>query len=367
MRLKLASVWAILLLLMTLPAFAQDPTTSTQAALQQILDDQLDPIGPGVVLLVETPDDGVMVVSQGMADIENGVPIQRGDRFRIGSITKTFVATVLLQLQEEDELSLDDPAADYLPDAIAESLVNVDSATVRQLLNHTSGIPDYLESDGFWEIVESDPTHQWTAAEALTYAYDLDAYFEVGAGWEYSNSNYLLLELIINDITGESLAQQFRRRIFDPLGMTNSYVEIAETLPGGFTQSYGSEDENGDPIVENVTEVNEGNGLGDGGIISTVDDLVTFIHALLDGDLLADDSLAEMLDGTDFGDDTAYGLGIYSAETPFGQFMGHSGQTAGFLGEMWYAPDDGITVIALSNSYQYDTLEIVYNAIAALE
>lgn len=366
MRVKLLLL-SLLLALTALPVFAQDPTTSTQAALQQVLDDQIDPNGPGVVLLVETPDDGVIVVSQGMADIEKAVPIQRSDRFRIGSITKTFVATILLQLQEEGELSLDDPAADYLPDEVVESLTNADAATVRQLLNHTSGIPDYSIVDEFWEVVATDPTHQWTAAEAITYAYGWDASFKAGTDFEYCNSNYLLLELIINDITGESLAQQLRRRIFDPLGMSNTYLEISETLPGGITQAYGSEDEDGNSTIENVTEVNEGYGLGDGGIISTVDDLTIFVHALLDGDLLKDDSLAEMLDGTVLGDDYAYGLGIYSTETPFGGFWGHSGATAGFLGEMWYDPEADITVIALSNSYQYDTLEIVYNAIAAIE
>lgn len=367
MRLKWIFLVGVLFLLPIFPAIAQDPTTSTQAALQQILDDQVDSKGPGVVLLVENPDDGVIVVSQGMADIENAVPIQRTDRFRIGSITKTFVATVLLQLQEEGELSLDDPAADYLPDEVVESLANADIATVRQLLNHTSGIPDYSIVDEFWEEVANDPTHEWTAAEAITYAYGWEASFKPGADFEYCNSNYLLLQLIINDITGESLARQLRSRIFDPLGMSSSYLEISETLPGGFTQAYGSEDDDGNSIIENVTKVNEGNGLGDGGIISTVDDLAIFIHALLDGDLLEDASLTEMLNGTVLGDDYAYGLGIYSTETPFGGFLGHSGATAGFLGEMWYDPDTGITVIALSNSYQYDTLEIVYNAIVALE
>lgn len=365
---QLTKVTLILILCFAIavPALAQDPTTATQAALQQVLDERIDPNGPGVVLLVQTPTDGVVVVSQGLADIENNIPIQRSDRFRVGSITKTFVATVVLQLQEAGELSIDDPAADYLPDEVAESLANADTATVRQLLSHTSGIPDYAETDAFWEEVEADPTYAWTAAEAIAYAYDSEASFAPGEDFEYSNSNYLLLELIINNITGESLAQQLRSRIFDPLGMTNSYVEISETLPGGFTQSYGSEDEDGNPIIENVTEINEGNGLGDGGIISTVDDLATFIHALLDGQLLELDSLAEMLDGAHVDDELEYGLGIYSAESPYGDFMGHSGQTAGFLGEMWYAPDEGITIIALSNSYQYDTLELVNAAVAAV-
>lgn len=322
-------------------ALAQD------AALQQILNQNVAPDDPALVLLVDADGD-IRTAARGLADMAAGIPTTSNDRFRIGSITKPFLAVVMLQLAEEGVLSLDEPARDWLPADVVDYVANADTATLRQLMNMTSGIYDYLENDDFWDAVDSNPTYIWKASEALSYAYGEEPYFAPGEDFEYSNSNYILLQLVIERATNGTLAQALRTRIFGPLGMADTYVEIFEDLPGGFIHSYDDVDYDG--RLEDVTFRNEGNGLGDGGIISTAADLALFMRGLTEGRLLQPESLDAMLDGVPDGDGSYYGLGMGIFETVWGTAWGHDGLTAGFLSSLIYLPDENLIIVALTNS-----------------
>jgi len=346
MRQTLLALLIILTFVRPLSAQDDDP----QAILDDVLSEFTDADGAAVTVQLSTSD-GVWSAAAGLADGSRAaIP---SDRFRIGSMSKTFVAVTALLLAEEGVFDLDDSAADWLPSDILEDISNADEVTIRQLLSMRSGVADYLETDQFWAAVADDPTYPWTAAEALTYAYDLPALFAPDAEFYYSNSNYLLLQLILENAAGKPLHTLMRQRILDPLKLTNTYTQISESLPGGFVAGY--EDFDGDGGVEDVSNINDGAGLGDGGLISTVGDLTTFYRALLDDQsLLSESSMDALLDFQEDGEEGGYSLGFSAWETDGGMAWGHSGAVSGFQSVGLYLPDDSVTVMVLVASAEID-------------
>jgi D-alanyl-D-alanine carboxypeptidase len=331
-------------------ASAQD---STQADLEEALLDFSGESTAALAVQVTTPED-TWVATTGLADDER--PTVPDDRFRIGSMSKTFVAVVVLQLVEEGVFDLDDAASEWLPAEVVERIANADTVTIRQLLSMRSGIDDYLGAE-FFDAILDDPTYEWTLLEAIAYAYDLPALFAPDEAFYYSNTNYLLLELVIEEATGEPLYVLTRERIIDPLNLTNTYTQIAETLPGEFVWSYEDVDQDG--TEEEVSGVNDGAGLADGGIISTVGDLTTFYQALLlDETLLSEESMSELLDFQATGEFGDYSLGLAQYESDWGPAIGHSGAVVGFLSNGFYLPDEGAIIIVLSADMQRDPAEL---------
>lgn len=323
--------------------------------LQAILDDYVGEDEPGVVLLVSSPA-GTWTAAAGLADLERGTPVRSSDQFRIASASKMLVSVVAQQLAEEGKIRLDDPIIAYLPDEIIDNIENADSATIRQLLNMTSGIFDYTQSDAFNDAVVDDPGHTWTALETVRYAYDEAADFSPGAGYAYSNTNYNLLQLVIENVTGSTLAEQLDARIFQPLGMKNSFLETQ--LGAKLVRGY----EGGD----DVTLVNDGVGLGDGGIVTTAGDLALFMRGLFGGKLLK--SLDAMTDWVDDGEGAGYGLGLGYLETEFGDAYGHAGASSGFQSNVVYLPEGDVVVVVLTNNFDSEIVEdLTYEALASCE
>lgn len=351
---KMIGFVSLLFMLITQVVSAQEED------LDAILESYMTADAPGVVVLVDTPDDTYSAV-QGLADLEQGTPVQLSDRFRIASMSKPFVAVATLQLVDEGVVGLDDLISDYLPSEVIENIPYANEVTVRQLLNMTSGIFNYTESDAFYEDVTVDPSHDWSAAETVTYAYGQEAYFAPGEGYYYSNTNYTLLEMIIEAVTGESLGENLRTGIFEPLGMNSSFVEDGAQLGQNLVQGYSDFDGNG--TLDNVTLVNDGIGLGDGGVVSTAEDLVLFLRGLFEGELVSEELLAEMMDLVEDGEGGYYGLGLSYYDMEFGEGYGHAGLSSGFESDMTYYPDEDIVVIVLSNTTDSGAVEsIAYDA-----
>jgi len=218
-------------------------------------------------------------------------------------------------------------------------------------LTMTAGIPEYFD-DEFYDAIYDDPTHEWSPVEVLDFARYEDAYFEPGEGFEYVNTNYVLLQLVIREATDMRLHEAVRERILDPLGLANTYTQIQETLPGEFVHGY--EDIEGDDTPEDVTLLNDGAGLGDGALISTTADLTRFYQGLfIEGELLDDDSLDAMLDAAD--EETEYGIGLEVFDSEYGLLVGHTGAVFGFTGAVFYAEElDAIVAIL----YASDSLEM---------
>jgi CubicO group peptidase (beta-lactamase class C family) len=323
-----------------------------EAALQEYLATFADDQGPAVSARITVGED-TWAAAAGLVDIAGNTAATPDDLFRIGSISKVFMGVVLLQLVDEGVLSLDQTAADWLPGAVLNDLANADSATLEQLVGMTSGIPEYL-ADDFFNAVLDNPTRRWQPEDVLEFAYGYEALFAPGEGYEYTNTNYILLELIVETATGQQLHELFRERIFEPLDMQNTYTQVFET---GTPFVHGYEDIDGDGVEDDVTSINDGAGLGDGGLISTTADLTRFYQGLfIEGELLSDEMLQLMVEsGVEGGND--YGLALeVSEEDDFGLVIGHTGGVFGFTSAAFYAEEyDAIVVILFANNALDDT------------
>jgi len=348
----MANRWKVLSVFVFVMAFAVQAQSDLSDRISEFLARIAPENSPAIVVSIAY-DDGQSVVSvaHGRVDITQETLALPTDRFRIASISKTFLATALLLLEEDGVLSLEDGLGDWLDESVYGRLPNADEVTLYDLVTMRSGIPDYLD-DVFFGAILASPSRVWTAEEVLAYAYDTAPEFAPDEDFEYSNTNYILLQLVVESATGKTLAEVFRERIFTPLNMNETYTQISETLPNGFVHGY--EDLMGLGVEEDVTDVNDGAGLGDGALVSTTEDLVRFFKALLiDKTVLSSESLEAMLTPTD--DENQYGIGIEIREGEnTGTVYGHTGSVVGFSSAVFYAPQLETIVVIL---YGYQGLE----------
>ncbi|MFB7666030.1 serine hydrolase domain-containing protein [Kitasatospora sp. NPDC056138] len=310
-------------------AVAARPDATDRAALQQALDEAVAEGVPGVVAEVRDAR-GVWRTSSGVADLADGQRARAGDRFRIGSVTKTFVATVVLQLVAERRIGLDDPIERGLPGVVP----NGGNITVRQLLSHTSGLADYLttllaEPDA----LRSAQTSHYTPAELVAISAKLGPQFAPGTSWAYSNTNYVVLGMLVEHVTGHRLGDEITRRIVRPLQLADtSFPSTADALSGPHLHGYEWLDGPTAAPVD-LTVFSPSPIWGAGTMTSTADDLNRFYRALFGGRLLAPGLLAQMRLPHPIDDHgRAYGLGLESRTyCANGQAAwGHSGSVAGY-------------------------------------
>lgn len=270
------------------------------------------------------------VGAAGIADLSNARPARPQLRHRIGSITKTFVATTLLQLVDEGRLGLDDPIGQWLPELVPGELGQ--RVTVRMLLNHTSGIGNYTDALlNSLAAVERVGTTTYAPAELVATGLALPRTGEPGAGYSYSNTNYLLAGLLIERVTGKDATAEVTRRILKPLRLTDTYFPGRDPrIRGPHAGAYFA------PLgVRDLSAYNMSWAWTAGELVATMADLNTFFRALLDGRMLSARVLGEMLTTVPF--DPAvpevggYGLGIYQVATPCGPLWGHDGAVIGHL------------------------------------
>lgn len=277
----------------------------------------------------------------GVADIATGQPVRDGMRHRVGSITKTFVASTVLQLAGERRIDLDAPIGRYLP----RGLVPADLArqvTVRMLLNHTSGIGDFDTAiiKTLDDLVTMGRT-DYTPQQLVKLGVGAGATNAPGAAWSYSNTNYILAGLIVERVTGHGYRAEVSRRILRPLGLRDTYFEGSEPdIRGPHMHAYVPWT---DGTLKDFTRYNMSWAWSAGEIVSTAHDLNVFYRALLSGRLLRPALLAQMeatvpQDPADPGAG-GYGLGLYRVDLPCGRFWGHDGGTIGHQTISWHSPD----------------------------
>lgn len=275
----------------------------------------------------------------GLGDLERGTPRGAHDRYRVGSITKTFVATVLLQLEAEGKLSLDDKVGRWLPGVVEGNGHDGDRVTVRQLLNHTSGIFDVTADDGFQRRVFSEEflAHRhdtWTPEQLVGIAMRHEPDFAPGTGWNYSNTNYVLAGMVIERVTGTPYAQEITERVIKPLGLRATSVPgTASTMPAPGSRAYTRLSDAPGATRHDVTELNPSMAGAAGEMISDSADLNRFYTALLRGKLLPKRQLAALKTTVPKGEDRPgqrYGLGIQPFTTSCGTVVwGHGGDIHG--------------------------------------
>ncbi len=342
-------------------AFPPDVLAEIQAEMDDLTATGLP---TGMVVWIDAPEYQFAGAS-GFADLMDNIPMSPEGAFRIGSITKMFTATVIIQLAENGVLTLDDPLALWLPD-VADQLPYGDQITLRHLLTHTSGLFNIVEHEAYWadifteavidedtgiltlDCVQRDP-HDTLAR----YVYGKDANFEPGARWSYSNTNYTLLGMVIEKATAMPLAEAYRTHIYEPLGMASTFLDCYEDSVIDVVHGYTVFED----ATSDLTELHESVGWSAGGIVSTASDLIAFARGLF-GEALFDDpeSLVAM---TTPAPGSSYGLGI----TIQARYMGHAGYIAGFRTVLNYAPEFDTVVVILYNNDAADPEQVQANVL----
>jgi D-alanyl-D-alanine carboxypeptidase len=319
---------------------------------------------PGAVCILRTSQGSFSVTYGSRAD-DRSTPVSLTDAIRIGSITKTFTGTVILQLAQQGRLSIDDPVSKYRPD-----VPNGNNIIIAQLLTMRSGLHNYTESLEMNQALDTNPTKAWTQAELLAIAFRNPPYFPPGKGYHYSNTNTVLLGLIAEKLAGQPLATVFSTRLFAPLGLRHTGLPgitsnaIPTPHPRGYM--YGTNvstltsaklppaqlaaAQSGTLKPNDVTDENPSWGWSAGAAISTAPDLVTWVQALGDGALLNPTWQKKRLESVRPTEPTnpasaSYGFGI----ARFGSLYGHTGELPGFQSFAGYDPAKHVTLVVWAN------------------
>lgn len=314
------------------PAAAKSEANEYLSVLEQFVSDNgiaggaLSVLGPDVEIAVET----------GFSETATRQPVTAGTRFYIASTGKMMVAAAILSLVERGELKLDGrvwPLISDLPNI--ELLEGADDATLRQLLNHTSGLADYLGED-FAEASAREPERRWNEADAIRFAFGEPAYGAPGKVFEYSNSNYVLLGHILKGHYPD-LHVALGQIVFEPSGMQSSSVGAMKGA-SDLAHGYATELDGTDVSAQSWASI-----LGDGPVVSTARDVAAFMLALLrDERIIGPELVNEMLNGSD--QDQSYGLGIVIGSDEWGDWYGHSGSYDGFEADVRYYPDEDLVL-----------------------
>jgi D-alanyl-D-alanine carboxypeptidase len=319
------------------------PSADALAELGQLIEDHLVEYNiPGGLVAVASRGRIVHLETYGLANVELSVPVTDSTVFEIGSISKQFVSAAAMILVQEDRLGLDDPIHQYLPDLPSEWL----GVTVRHLLTHTSGIPDYEEIRTY-DVYG----FRLTPEEIIQIAHSRPMDFEPGEGWFYSNTGYFLLSMIVERIEGRPLGRVLQSRIFGPLGMTQTRLADPEAIIPHRAAGYWV-NKVGELINRRPTETSST--LGAGGILSSAYDLAKWDEALYGESLLSAESKAAMWTPAVLpnGESTGYAFGWNVRPYRGLASTSHSGQVAGFVANFSRFPEQDTAIIVFLNRYQ---------------
>lgn len=319
---------------------------------------------PGAVVAVQTAQNLEPTIYElGVANIQSNEPVSADMHFRIGSVTKTFTATVVLQLVDEGTLALDDTISDVLPDL---QVANAEIITVRHLLGMLSGLPQLLETPEAQEMM-TDPTTELTFDEIASIGTSLPAQNDPGIEWDYNNLNYQILGEMVHTITGEPWDANLSRRILQPMEMSSTGFPTTPEMPEPFAHGYGyvsSEPIEASPVPStplatvstpetadtpiDMTAFHPSIAGASGGMVSTVTDLLSWASVFASGELLTSETYATQLDGIPAGayEGALYGLGAIIIDG----LIGHVGGINGYQGASFALADRSLAIAILTNA-----------------
>ena len=311
---------------------------------------------PGATVGVVLPDGESFGLAVGFSDRDAKTPMRPDDRMLAGSTGKTFAAATALQLVKEGRISLDDKVEKYLgSEAWFARLPNAKDITIRQLMNHTSGLVRYEFKDQFTKDLTASPDKVWKPAELVSYLLDEKAPFEAGKGWDYSDTNYIVLGMIIEKVTGKRFYDEANRRVVKPLKLSNTIPQDSPRIKGlvqgyaGANNPFGGKDA---MITDGKFAINPQFEWTGGGWAPTSEDLARWAKMMYEGKAFDPSMLPVMLDGVPakLGRDVKYGLGVIIRPTAAGTSYGHSGFFPGYMTDMMYFPDKKIAVALQVNT-----------------
>lgn len=338
------------------PAFAAGGATQRTAKLQQALDQVVAAGAPGAVVVVRNGARTTRL-SSGFGNLAPLTPTRVADRARIGGVTKSFTATVVLQLVGEKKLALDDTVERWLPGVIS----NGDAISIRQLLNHTSGIYNYTSDPAYLAPYQGgDLTYVFDPRTGVQIAADHGPLFAPGAQLSYSNTNYILLGMIVEAATGNTIASELQARLFEPLRLRDTSFPTLSEIDGPHMRGYVFLDEG--PF--DVTAWSPSGSGAAGAIVSNADDVARFYRALLHGRLLPRALLKSMqtIDPVATGGlpdagilGGGWGLGLLRESFPCGEAWGHDAENPGYTTAAWNTKHGTRQVVVVVNSnYSHD-------------
>ncbi len=306
----------------------------------------------GAVVSIARNGGAVSTFAVGAAD-SSGSPLEPDSQFRVGSISKTFIAAMVMQLVDEGTLALDDPVAGFLSDAST----GLDPAlTVRQLMSHTSGVPSYTDQGSFFGAVFSDAERAWTPREIRALVDEIPADFEPGERHSYSNTNYVVLGQLLEALTGQTIDETLKERITEPLGLTLTTFDSETASPvvgySTFLPGDSSEAESYTSIATSAWAAGE--------LVSTGPELARFLQALVGGELMTESSFEAMTEGMQ---ENGYGLGLFPIGFPTGMAIGHGGGIPGFTSIMGIQPETGDLLVVVSNDDFDDANELAQRVV----
>ena len=323
---------------------AEDPSfpPEDQLAFAAIVDAGLGSTAtPGALVGVWHPGRGTWLHAAGLGDVTTAVPVTLEDHVRIASNTKTFVATVILQLVDEGAIALDDVLEDYIT-----GVPNGSEITLRQVLGMSAGISDFVIDPVIAEGYNANPLLAFTPQDALAIIRASTPDFAPGERAQYSNSNYILLGLIAEDLTGQPIETLLQERILAPLGMTGTSFATTPDMPTPFMHGYDL-GEPGDALRD-VTISNPAIPWASGAMISTLADLGIWAEALAQGTLISAEAQRERLQPSPFQTtplEVGYGLGILTIN----RLLGHNGGILGYSSWVVHEPDSGASIVVVTN------------------
>lgn len=306
----------------------------------------------GIVLADGTP----ITIAVGVSDRTAVTPMRTTDRMLLGSVGKTYVSAVALQMIHEKTFSLDDTLDKFFgKEAWLTRIANASKITVRHLMTHTSGLVRYEFNPKFTEDLSANPDKVWTGVDRLSYLFDAKPPFAPGEGWEYSDTNYIVLGMIIEQVSKNDYYDELQRRILVPFGLKDTVPANSRTVPGliqgyaGDKNPFGGKDE---MIAGGKFAVNPQFEWTGGGLAVTALDLAKWGKILYEGKAFDSSMMGPFLDGVPakLGPEAKYGLGVIIRPSPLGITYGHSGFMPGYMTELVYFPDLKASVAVQVNS-----------------
>ena len=326
---------------------AQNPTDNLVTELQKTLDRIQQEVNfPGITCAVILPDDCIIKLASGYSDSDKNINMKNTHRMFSGSTGKTFVAAVLLQLVEEDKLSLNDKVSKYLGEyGWYKKIPNSADLTINMLAHHTGGLPRYILNEKFNTDVLADVNKIWTPEERLSYIFDMEPIHPAGNGWYYSDTDYILLGMIIEKVCGNTLYSEVQNRFIKPLNLNTIEPAISRN-PSGLAQGHSGENPYINAPVKVVKNgkyfINPQFEWCGGGFIGSSPDLAKWAKLFFSGSIFNDESKVKLYSTVDFetGKESEYGYGIATiiSETTLSKKIGHTGLMMGYLTELAYYP-----------------------------
>ncbi|MER5603826.1 serine hydrolase domain-containing protein [Streptomyces sp. NPDC002265] len=316
-------------------------TPAVRAQLDSAIKDVLHTTGtPGVTVGLWAPGKGSYVHAFGTSDKTTNAPMSPKFNMRVGSVTKTFTVTALLELVDQKKVKLDDPISKYVPGVPEGNRI-----TLRHLAEMRSGLFNFMRDPGFGEIITADPNHEFTMDELLAFSFKHPVAFTPGTQFQYSNTNTHLLSMVIQKVTGQSFNSYVKRHVLKPAGLTNTFMPKGTEFPA--PRAHGYTDQTADGSIVDATEWRPSASGPSGAMISNLKDLRSWSSALVKGTLLSPATQAERMKMKSVGlPGLSYGLGVFNNHG----WIGHNGSLPGYQTVMVYLPAAKATLVVHTTS-----------------